>query len=209
MALGDPYLERMTVIPSGAETLEGLYHSGRRPPACVVAPPHPQLGGSMDAIVCAQLSWAVTRAEHAALRFNYRGVGASTGQAQGDLTDVQDLRAAVDSLADTVAGAPIALVGYSFGAYLSANLATVDERISHCVLVAPPTSMFEFNFDSIVDRGVSLTALLAQHDQYCPVAAASAAVIDAGGRAHVIVDDDHFFSARLSDVGRLTVEALG
>jgi alpha/beta superfamily hydrolase len=208
VGLGDPYLERMTVIPSGAETLEGLYHTGRRAPACVVAPPHPALGGSMDALVCAQLAWAVTRAEHAALRFNYRGVGASTGTASGDLSDLRDLRAAVDSMAETVAGVSIALIGYSFGAYLSAALAAEDARVSHCVLVAPPTERYAFDLDAIVNRGVALTALLAEHDPYCTAAATSAAVIEAGGTVHVIGDDDHFFQRGLSQLGRYAAAAL-
>jgi len=208
MGLGDRYLERMTVIPAGAETLEGLYHSGRRLPSCVVAPPHPRMGGSMDSIVCAQLAWAMTRDEHATLRFNYQGVGASTGEASGELKDAGDLRAAVDSLVETVGGGRVALIGYSFGAFLSAVVAAGDERVSHCVLVAPPITLFPFELDAVVARGAALVAILAQEDPYSPVAEASATVEAAGGVAHVVTAADHFFNCGLSEVGHLAAAAL-
>lgn len=72
------YLERAVVIP-GAPVVEGLYHRGATSPSIVIAPPHPERGGSMELAVIAELAWALTRAGHATLRFNYPGVGASPG----------------------------------------------------------------------------------------------------------------------------------
>lgn len=79
MVLAGQYLERSVVVRSGELTLDALYHRGSREPACVLASPHPALGGSMTAPVIAELAWALTRAGHATLRFDYRGVGASQG----------------------------------------------------------------------------------------------------------------------------------
>src|SRR5688572_5794068 len=103
MVLRGQYLERMIPVRSGELHLEGLYHRGRLLPPCVVAAPHPQQGGSMDSPVVAELAWAITRAGHATLRFNYRGVGASQGSFSGGPGEIDDLEAAVDQLEETSA----------------------------------------------------------------------------------------------------------
>ncbi|MCK6552090.1 alpha/beta hydrolase, partial [Myxococcota bacterium] len=66
------YLERAVVVPGAAAPIEGLFHRGSKAPPAVFAPPHPS-AGSMEAPVVAELAWAVTRAGHATLRFNYPG----------------------------------------------------------------------------------------------------------------------------------------
>src|SRR2546427_4386216 len=75
MVLSGQYLERSVVVGE----LDALYHRGTREPPCVIAAPHPALGGSMLSPVVAELAWALTRAGHPTMRFDYRGVGASRG----------------------------------------------------------------------------------------------------------------------------------
>ena len=69
MVLAGQYLERSVVVKSGDFVLDALSHRGSRAPPCVLASPHPALGGSMTAPVIAELAWALTRAGHATLRF--------------------------------------------------------------------------------------------------------------------------------------------
>ena len=114
MVLAGQYLERAVTVKSGELSLDALYHRGQFPPACVLASPHPALGGSMTAPVIAELAWALTRAGHATLRFDYRGVGASQGQTRhppgslriGPLEDeLADFFAAADQLRATARSA--------------------------------------------------------------------------------------------------------
>src|SRR5438445_5965004 len=91
MVLTGQYLERSVVIGE----LDALYHRGKREPSCAIAAPHPALGGSMLSPVVAELAWALTRAGHPTMRFDYRGVGASRGvsrHAAGStrIADLQD-----------------------------------------------------------------------------------------------------------------------
>jgi len=132
------YLERMVVIPAGTLSLEGLYHRGTQAPAIVVAPPHPRSGGSMDAPLVAEAAWALTRAGHATLRLNYRGVGASTGEPGGPEDDAADLEAAVEHMMETAVAARVALVGTRDGAAAAIAVAARDERVGALCLVAPP-----------------------------------------------------------------------
>ena len=84
-------LERMVAIPLGAagEALEGVYLGGPdgSDSGAVVAPPHPLYGGSMDSPVVNEVSYACRKAGLAALRFNWRGVGASAGRPSGEVAD--------------------------------------------------------------------------------------------------------------------------
>ncbi|MFH1809258.1 MAG: alpha/beta fold hydrolase [Pseudomonadota bacterium] len=202
------FLERMTVFPSGEAMLEGLFHTGDRTPPCLVAPPHPQLGGSMDSPVCAELCWTLSQQRLPTLRFNYQGVGASTGQSHGDQRDVEDLRAALGQLRETTAVNEVAVVGYSFGAFLAAQLAQRDHLLAACVLVAPPGALFPFDWEALGRATCPVLVLLAEHDVYCDATVATKMAQAAGLTVRTIRNADHFFSRGLFEVGRLTAEVL-
>ncbi len=143
------YLERPVLIATGAICLEGLFHRGERAPAALILPPHPKLGGSMDSPVVAELAWALTRAGHPTLRLNYRGVGASQGAWEDGQHDVGDLRMALQLLAASAsastddAPAPVALVGYSYGADLVLRALVDGVHAAAVVLVAPPVTLLD------------------------------------------------------------------
>lgn len=196
------YLERMVVIRSGELHLEGLYHRGRLSPPTVVAAPHPQQGGSMDSPVVAELAWAVTRAGHATLRFNYRGVGASSGGWSGGPGEVDDLAAAVESLRETTGAERVAVAGYSFGAWAAVEVARRRDDVDALVLVAPPTASLDFGGLPEV-RG----RVLAVHGSVDPLVDADAlerllAPLGVRGRRSVVAEADHWFGRGLAVVGR-------
>jgi alpha/beta superfamily hydrolase len=84
----------------------------------VIAHPHPLFGGTMDNKVVQTLARAFVQCGWRAVRFNFRGVGGSAGvydQGQGEL---QDLLAVV---ADRASAGPLALAGFSFGAFVTSH----------------------------------------------------------------------------------------
>jgi len=84
----------------------------------VIAHPHPLFGGTMDNKVVQTLARAFVQCGWTALRFNFRGVGASQGSYDEGRGEAQDLLAVVRELAPE---GPLALAGFSFGAYVSAQ----------------------------------------------------------------------------------------
>ena len=127
-------------FPSGDLSLEGALHvAGATPaPAVVVCHPHPQYGGDMDNNVVLAACRALASAGITALRFNFRGVAASDGafdQGQGEQDDVRAALAHLASLSE-VDGAALGLAGYSFGAMVSAAVASGELRA--LALVSPP-----------------------------------------------------------------------
>ena len=102
----------------------------------VLCHPHPQYGGTMRSLVISVLFAELSAAGFACLRFNFRGVEASTGTYSHGEGEQLDVLAAVATMADAVAELPIALVGWSFGADVS--LTVVDPRVAGWVAIAPP-----------------------------------------------------------------------
>jgi alpha/beta superfamily hydrolase len=79
----------------------------------VIAHPHPLFGGTMENKVVQTLARAFVLAGWTALRFNFRGVGATEGQHDEGRGELEDMLAVV--AAEAPAG-PLALAGFSFGA---------------------------------------------------------------------------------------------
>ena len=87
------------VATSDGETLEGevARAEGRVRATCVLCHPHPQFGGSMRSLVISELFHALPPAGITVLRFNFRGVEASTGAWTAGRGERADVVAAVEA----------------------------------------------------------------------------------------------------------------
>ena len=74
--------------------------------AIVICHPHPQYGGSMHDAVVDTVEAVARRHAFATLRFNFRGVGASTGRFDNGVGEVDDLLAALAWMRDRTRGSP-------------------------------------------------------------------------------------------------------
>lgn len=120
--------------PTGA-TLRGV---------AVLCHPHPQHGGTMDNKVVQMLARAFVQLGYRAVRFNFRGVGGSTGTWDEGRGEIDDALAVIAHQRD--AALPLALGGFSFGGYVAAHAAArlaAEAPIERLVLVGPATSRFE------------------------------------------------------------------
>ena len=109
----------------------------------VIAHPHPLFGGTMDNKVVQTLARAFVQCGYTAVRFNFRGVGASAGEYDAGKGELQDLLAVIRQVAPE---GPIALAGFSFGAFVTSHAlaALWDEgRVAKAVLVGTAASRFE------------------------------------------------------------------
>lgn len=136
----------------------------------------------------------------ATLRFNFRGVGASTGQHGGGEAEVDDVKAAWAALAERLpAGVAIGLAGYSFGAAVTARVAAEASDLPALALVAPPLGMYAL--DSLV-RAPRATMLVAgTKDQYCPEDALRRLGERLGAEVEIIEGAEHFFFGKLYPLG--------
>ena len=75
--------------------------------AVVLAHPHTEFGGTMHTKVVYQSAKALARIGCAVLRFNFRGVGRSTGAFDEGIGEQDDFRAALDVMAERYPGAEL------------------------------------------------------------------------------------------------------
>lgn len=145
----------LTITTDDAVVLEAQWappvHKGDPLAAVVLAHPHPAHGGNMTSLVTSELFRSLPDHRCAVLRFNFRGVGESTGEHGGGEPERLDVSAAVAAMDGLVGDVPLVLAGWSFGADVS--LAVVDDAITGWFAVAPPL------------RILAAEQLLAAHDQ--------------------------------------------
>jgi uncharacterized protein len=137
---------RIATVDGPAGAIACAIDEPAEPPRGVVVlcHPHPQHGGTMDNKVVQTLARAFVQLGYRAVRFNFRGVGASAGAWDEGRGEVDDALAVI--AAHRVAPLPLALGGFSFGGFVAATAATRlpdAERAERLVLVGPATSRFQ------------------------------------------------------------------
>src|SRR5687768_1985849 len=106
----------------------------------VLCHPHPVHGGTLDNKVAQTLARAFVQLGYRAVRFNFRGVGASEGAWDDGRGEVDDALAVIAAFRD--AALPLALGGFSFGGFVAAEAAHRLEEAHKpgwLVLVGPST----------------------------------------------------------------------
>lgn len=124
------------------EVLRDRPSSGASLGQVVIAHPHPLFGGTMSNKVVQTLARAYVASGWTALRFNFRGVGASEGVHDEGRGECADLLTLVQQLAPEGA---LALAGFSFGAFVTSQaLAQLwpQRQIASVVLVGTAASRF-------------------------------------------------------------------
>ena len=114
--------ERRTVQgPAGAIECAIDQPAGAPRGIALACHPHPQHGGTMDNKVVQTIARAVVACGYTSVRFNFRGIGASAGawdEGRGEIDDAATVLQAVRA-----ADQPLVLAGFSFGAYVTSQLA--------------------------------------------------------------------------------------
>ena len=108
----------------------------------VIAHPHPLFGGTMHNKVVQTLARAFVQCGWRAVRFNFRGVGASQGEHDAGRAEAQDMLEVVQQVAPQGA---LALAGFSFGAFVTSHVVVAlgERQPDKLVLVGTATSRFE------------------------------------------------------------------
>jgi len=200
-------------IPLAEGELEGVLsypETSEATAAVVIAGPHPLLAGDMDNNVVTALAEHLAATGYATLRFNYQGVGQSTG---ARLTDPKplgefwrtsrlpdepqrwiDLAAAVGWLRSvTPPRSPLAVVGYSFGCYVAASWLAAGGAADALGLIAPTVT--HHDYAPLANCATPKLALASRTDFATSEAELVAAVDGWSGPKQLILAelDDHFF----------------
>ncbi len=173
----------------------------------VIAHPHPLFGGTMDNKVVQTLARAFVQCGWAALRFNFRGVGATEGVHDEGRGEAEDFLAVVQQYAPD---GPLALAGFSFGSFvMSQALAALwpARQIEKLVFVGAAASRFqvapvpqELHERTLVIHG--------EHDDTVPLAAVMDWARPQVLPVTVVPGGSHFFHGQLPLLKSLVVRHL-
>ncbi len=190
-------MEEEVSIPGPGITLEGRLSPGAAPGGAVITHPHPLFGGSMANNVVLTAVRALAARGMSALRFNFRGVGRSTGTYGGGLEEADDVAAALEFLKSRAPG-PHYVVGYSFGAAVAGRALLTGPAADGAIFVAPPISFMDLSFLPRVP-GLRLI-IVGDRDELCPLASLQALMAssqpsfgETRAEVRVIEGADHFF----------------
>jgi hypothetical protein len=131
-------------IPASHGQLEAILKEPAGEPKGVglVCHPHPLGGGTMHNKVVFRAAAGLVDAGLITLRFNFRGVGASTGthnEIEGGMEDVQD---AIQYLSTEYPGQPITLAGFSFGSRTGMAVGKDDDRVVRLISIGTPVDKY-------------------------------------------------------------------
>ena len=142
-----PDTQRSSIAgPAGAIDCATDLPAGDARGTAVICHPHPQFGGTLDNKVVQTLARACVQLGYRAVRFNFRGVGASAGTWDDGRGEVDDALAVIAAERAAQPALPILLAGFSFGGYVAAQAADrlrmAGTPVQRLVLVGPATSRF-------------------------------------------------------------------
>jgi alpha/beta superfamily hydrolase len=200
-------VERMTLVTDDGEQLDAELAAADEPQAHVVlCHPHPQHGGSMRSLVTSELFRALPTRGVTCLRYDFRGVGASTGTFDDGVGERHDVRAALRHLHAVDAEVPTYLVGWSFGADLA--LSVRDEEHAGWVGIALPLHWLDDEAATGADPRPKLL-VLAEHDEFRPPAeVVHATAAWSNTRMEVVGGASHYFVGRTDRVVELVAGAV-
>lgn len=157
-------------IPASHGQLEAILKepSGERRGVALVCHPHPLGQGTMHNKVVFRTAAGLVDAGLTTLRFNFRGVGASTGEHNEIEGGTEDVRDALDYLSTQFAGEKITLAGFSFGSRTGMEVGMSDDRVVRLISIGTPVEKYR-DYDFLTTVTKPIIFLHGDKDEFCSV----------------------------------------
>jgi alpha/beta superfamily hydrolase len=203
--------EAIREIAGPAGRLEVLIDAPAAAPRAVVvfAHPLPTQGGTMHTKVVFQGAKALTRIGCAVLRFNFRGVGRSTGRWDNGVGELDDYRAALAFAAGHYPGVELWAAGFSFGSYVALTCGAADDRVCALVGIAPPVDRYDYT--SVIRSTKPKFLIHGERDELIPLRSVREFYARLQEPKELVEVDraNHLFEGQASEVGDAIEELLG
>ena len=199
------------IVVDGDVQLETLWDTPEAPASLAVfCHPHPLQRGTMRAPLMNAVTTHLVAAGFAVLRFNFRGVGSSTGAHGQGIEEMDDVAAAVDFARSRYPELPFGICGWSFGAATALGWQARDQSTDPYVGIAPPVRSDRSPELPPPDRLRPARRLfvIGDRDQFCTVGEIEAYAASIGAGVEVLKGSDHFFYFREERVAEAVVTAL-
>ena len=192
-------------IPAPHGQLEAILKepSGARRGIGLVCHPHPLGGGTMHNKVVFRAAAGLVDAGLATLRFNFRGVGASTGEHSEIVGGVEDVRTALDWLVGEYPGEDVSLAGFSFGSRTGMEVGMSDDRVKRLISIGTPVEKYR-DFEFLTGVTKPILFIHGDIDEFCSITGLRS-LTDRIPHAEVVIFENcgHFFDEHLDALRHL------
>ncbi len=186
----------------------------REPPgtlrgAAVVCHPHPLQGGTMHTKAVFRAAQALADVKIAALRFNFRGVGTSTGSFDMGVGERDDVLASLDWLEERHPGMPLVVGGFSFGSMVALGAAAEDPRVVALFGLGLPVRAYDYGF--LADVHKPILVVQGEEDEFGsgPEVEPVVAALGSHVTLALLPGADHFFNGHLDEMKAVLSEYFG
>lgn len=178
----------------------------------LIAHPHPIGGGANTNKVAYTLAKTFVHLGYAAFRPNFRGVGATEGEHDEGVGETEDLLAVLRGAKCRCGDLPVALAGFSFGAYcqtrVAKRLAESGHPAQRLVLVGTAAGFVEGTRNYDTESVPADTILIhGSADETVPLANVFAWAQPQDLPVVVVPGADHFFHRRLHNIRDIVTRA--
>jgi len=175
--------------------------------------PHPQMGGTMNAPLLLAVTDELVKRDWAVLRFNFRGIGESEGEASTGRAEVADAEGAVKFMRERFEDLPVAISGWSFGAAVATRVASADDGLAALVAIAPAVKEKPGITDGLppaaeIDLKIPALVLCAVNDELVDVEDGRRWAETAQTEFYAMPGANHFFWAKYDKLAKVIVEFL-
>jgi alpha/beta superfamily hydrolase len=176
------------------------------PHYAVICHPHPLFGGTMDNKVVTSVARALHDCSIPTLRFNFRGVGRSSGSYDNGIGETADAAAVAAWGSVRWPGRSVIVAGFSFGGYVALRLVG-QIAADRLIAVAPAILRFDANAGA---PNCPFTIIQGDADDVVdpqPLIAWASA-LSPPPILRVLPGVGHFFHGRLHDLRDAVIEAI-
>lgn len=172
----------------------------------VLCHPHPLHGGTMHTKAVFRTAQALAEAGFHVLRFNFRGVGTSTGSYDDGVGEMDDARAAVAWLQERHPSLPLLLGGFSFGSRVALRVGVEDGDVAALLGLGLAPDLFDYGFLDGVGRPVLLVQ--GEEDRFGSGERVARMVEELNGPITLVrvAGSDHFFHDHFEELQRAVRE---
>ena len=134
------------------------------------------------------------------LRFNFRGAGLSAGEHDRGRGELDDVRAALEFLANEFRGASLLVCGFSFGCWVGSRVGCEDERVIELIALGTPVNNTDFSF--LRKCAKAKLFVHGANDEHGEIGAVEKLVESLPGdnKLVVVTEADHFFAGKVSEL---------
>ena len=199
------------MMETGENILEGLLDRGENPAAgAIVCHPHPLYGGNMHNGVVVTVQRALRSWGWSTLRFNFRGVGQSSGAYRDGIGEAEDVKEAASYMI-RLGVETLHVAAYSFGAWVALKALGLGFHPASMILISPPIDFLDFAGLVLPPEPCLIT--LGDRDDFCNSASIGKWISEQPTKAkftdvEVLPNCDHFYWGKEAALSTIISEFL-